>query len=511
MKPLLLTLMIAAVACQKPRPEPAPAAAAKEPEPHPESLTNWTTKTEVFLEYPPLVVGKTSRFAIHLTRLDTFKAIAKGRVEVRLSGNNGEPRIFASDAPSRPGIFGVDVTAPPAGDYTLAVHFQGEGISDVHALGEVASSPTKAAATHEHGPETIETIAFLKEQQWTLDFGTTVVEDRQLKASLRVPAEVVPRSGGQAEVAAPFDGRVVGANLPIIGAPVQQGQVLASLLPPASAPSDLASLELARSEATLALQLARKDRERAERLVSAGAAPAKRLEEARTVEATTEARLKAAQVRTAQYEAASAADANPLGAKLFALRAPISGSIVETRAGPGANVRAGDVLVRIVDLDTVYVSAVVPEAEIPRMKTLSGAELELPGIEMPLRLGRLVSIGRVVDPASRTFPVIYALDNRDRRVSINQALHVRLLMAGGAVSPAVPESAIVDDAGRPIVFVQMTGEAFVRRPVQLGLREGGWVQVTEGVFPGERVVTRGAHLIRLAAMSNQVPAHGHVH
>jgi multidrug efflux pump subunit AcrA (membrane-fusion protein) len=107
--------------------------------------------------------------------------------------------------------------------------------------------------------------------------------------------------------------------------------------------------------------------------------------------------------------------------------------------------------------------------------------------------------------------VIYALDNRDRRVAVNQAVHVRLLTTTTAAAPTVPESAIVDDGGRPVVFIQVSGEAFSRRPVQLGVREGGYVQVLEGVFPGERVVSRGAHLIRLAAMSSQVPAHGHVH
>ena len=503
-----LFLVIVATGCQKPS---KVATAPQEPEPHPESFTNWTTKTELFMEYPPLVSGQTSRFAIHLTRLDNFKAISKGRVEVRLTGADGKTDVAAADAPSRPGIFGVDVKTPSAGDYRLAVHFTGEGITDVHDLGEIASSPTKAAATHEHGTATQETIAFLKEQQWTLDFGTAIVEDRQLKSGLRVPAEVIPRSGGQAEVTVPFDGRIVASTLPLIGASVRQGQVLASILPPTSSPSDLASLELAKNEANLSLQLARRDRERAERLVKAGAAPAKRLDEAQTVEATAEARLKASEARIAQYEASSSAEPAAPGAKVFALRAPISGVIVETHAAAGANVNAGETLFKIVDLETVYVSAVVPEAELPRVRNLSGAELELPGLPQPRRLSRLISVGRVVDPASRTFPVIYAMDNTDRRVAINQAVHVRLLTTGNAAAPAVPESAIIDDGGRPVVFIQAAGEAFLRKPVQLGLREGGYVQVLEGVFPGERVVTRGAHLIRLAAMSNQVPAHGHVH
>jgi len=75
----------------------------------------------------------------------------------------------------------------------------------------------------------------------------------------------------------------------------------------------------------------------------------------------------------------------------------------------------------------------------------------------------------------------------------------------------VPESAIVDDGGRPVVFIQREGEAFVRRPVKLGIREGNLVQIAEGLQGGERIVTKGAYLIRLAALSSQIPAHGHVH
>ena len=117
----------------------------------------------------------------------------------------------------------------------------------------------------------------------------------------------------------------------------------------------------------------------------------------------------------------------------------------------------------------------------------------------------------MVDPQTRTFPIIYQIDNRDRRIAIHQAVHVRLLAKPADLAPAVPESALVDDGGRPVVFVQESGEAFLRRPVKLGVREGGYVQILEGVFPGERVVVKGAHLIRLASMSSQVPAHGHVH
>jgi multidrug efflux pump subunit AcrA (membrane-fusion protein) len=117
----------------------------------------------------------------------------------------------------------------------------------------------------------------------------------------------------------------------------------------------------------------------------------------------------------------------------------------------------------------------------------------------------------LVDPETRTVPVTYEADNRDRRLAINQTVFLRLFLTPMGKAPVVPEAAIIDDAGRPVVFVQRGGETFVRRPVKLGIRNHGLVQVLEGVSVGDRVVTRGAYLIRLSTMSSAVPAHGHVH
>lgn len=509
MKQLLcLAILLSVFGCRQHSHVGEPAA---EHEPHPESFSNWTTKTELFAEYPPLVGGETSRFTVHLTRLDTFKPVEAGRVEIRLQAAGGEPQSFTAASPARPGIFEVDVKPAQAGRYRITVQLSGATIEDIHDLGAIECTATRAEALHEHGPEEGGKIAFLKEQQWTLDFATAIIEDRQLRTSIRVPAEVLPRSGGEAEVTAPFDGRLVVENLPAIGARVQQGQVLASLLPPTSAPSDLASLRLNRDEAQLALDLARKDRERAERLVQSGAAPAKRLDEAFTLEATQQARLRASEARLAQYDNSSLADGVAKGVKLFNLRAPVSGILTLIDAAPGANVKSGQTLFRIVDADSVYVSALVPEAELPRVRELSGAKLEIPGNGELRHITKLISIGRVVDPESRTFPVVYQLDNRDRGVAVNQAVHVHLLTRLAGAAPVVAESAVVDDSGRPVIFVQEAGETFVRRPVKLGIRESGYVQVLEGAASGERVVTRGAYLIRLASLSSQAPAHGHVH
>jgi membrane fusion protein, heavy metal efflux system len=476
------------------------------------SVTKWTEKTELFAEYPPLAVGSTSRFAIHLTRLDTFKALTEGQVEVRLEGGSAQPEGFRVDAPSRPGIFGVDVKPVHAGKRELVIVLRSSGLNDEHRVGQVDVHPNADAARSLASAAGVAPagISFLKEQQWSLDFGTALVREQAVRESIRVPGRLEARPGGAADVVAPIDGRLTRVVDIALGATVARGQELARLLPPPSAPGDLPQLQRARTEARTALALATRDRERAERLTSAGAAPAKRLDEARSAEDQATARLTAAEASLAQYNAARSGSA-PDAEGLFIVRAPVSGVIAHRDAATGANVSAGSVLFRVVDVAQVHVVGQVPEAEAARARLTHAAEIEIAGQPDRTPTGRLVSVGSVLDPQSRTLPITFAFDNRSFRLPVGQTLFLHLLMDTTAPRPVVPAAAIVDDAGRPIVFVQLEGETFERRAVALGPRSGDLVQITEGVKPGDRVVTKGAYLVRLASLSTSVPAHGHVH
>ncbi len=503
----ILLLSVAAGGCSR---SSVPAAVPEEPRPL--SVTRWTDKTELFAEYPPLVVGGTSRFAIHLTRLDSFKPLTEGNVEVRLQGGAGQPEVFRVDAPSRPGIFGVDVKPAQAGKRELVILVKAKGLSDDHRVGEVDVFPNAEAAQAATGGagQDAPGITFLKEQQWSLDFATAVVKEQAVRESIRVPARLEARPDGAADVAAPIDGRLTRVVDVALGANVSRGQELARLLPPASAPGDLPQLQRMRAEAQSALTLSTRDRERAERLTSAGAAPEKRLDEARSAEEQAKARVAAAESSLAQYNAARAGGATDLEGS-FVVRAPVSGVIAQRNAATGANVAAGTVLFRVVDASQVHVVGQVPEAEAARARLARAAEMEVGGRSGRVSAGRLVSTGKVLDPQSRTLPITFAVDNRTLGIPVGQATFLYLLMDTTPPRPVVPVAAVVDDAGRPIVFVQREGETFERRAVTLGPRSGDVVQITEGVKPGDRVVTKGAYLVRLASLSTSVPAHGHVH
>jgi hypothetical protein len=158
------------------------------------SATRWSDKTELFMEYPPLVAGEKARFAVHFTTLNDFKPVAAGQVTVELR-RDGTAESFSTPSPSKPGIFGVDVQPKAPGAYTMVVRVDGQGLKDSHEISGVTVYPdAKQAASAQEEKLQEETLAFLKEQQWSLDFATAPVKDESLRDSLRFPAEVRPRT-----------------------------------------------------------------------------------------------------------------------------------------------------------------------------------------------------------------------------------------------------------------------------------------------------------------------------
>ena len=75
----------------------------------------------------------------------------------------------------------------------------------------------------------------------------------------------------------------------------------------------------------------------------------------------------------------------------------------------------------------------------------------------------------------------------------------------------IPREAVVLENGLPVAFVLLDGETFQKRNLQLGIRDGDFVEVIAGIAEGERVVTRGAFFVRLALASPASFGEGHAH
>jgi hypothetical protein len=113
----------------------------------------------------------------------------------------------------------------------------------------------------------------------------------------------------------------------------------------------------------------------------------------------------------------------------------------------------------------------------------------------------------MVDPNTRTFRVIYETPNHDRLLAINQTVNAR--HGRTTQQTAVPSPPWSMTAVAPWCSSNWRARPS-RAALSTGLVEGDYVQVAEGVKPGERIAC-AALLIRLSALSSQIPAHGHVH
>ena len=476
------------------------------------ALTTWTEDTELFLEFPILVVGHESPFAAHLTWLDGFGPVASGQVTAILSGGGAADERFTAQPSSTPGIFRPIVAPTHAVQREVTVVLESESKREEHALGTF----TVLAALPETAPDELEdsgSISFLKEQQWKMRFSTEVVRSRSLRPSFSAYATLQPRADGEVIVSAPATGRLIATkgHLPVVGSSVESGGVLASLVPRLEGTADIASLDLASVAARLDVEQAVRDRDRLEGLLASGAVPERRVVEARHAEAAARAELKAARRRTGQFRRVQRPGGK--GAQGIAVRTPLAGMLLEVHAVAGAFVEDGAPLFRVVDPATLWLSARVPEIDAARIAEVTGAWFGVTGMDRRVEVGAdaLVTRGGLVDPITRTVDVIFAVPNEEGALRVGAAVQAHLTVGESVDALSVPAKSVLVDAGLDYVFVQTGGESFERRQVRTGIRDSGMVQLVEGVTLGERVVVDGAYAVKLASASTAPPAHGHAH
>lgn len=480
------------------------------PEAQAQVYTHIAPRSELFVEFDPLVAGEKSTFAAHFTRLPEYRPIDAGTVEVVLSGGNAPTERFRVNAPRAPGIFAPTVVPRATGRRNLSLVLAAPGLASRHDLGEVTvyGDATAALAAGPAPGATEGEIGFLKEQQWTTGFAVEGLRPRPLRESVQAPATIRASADGAAGVVATSDGTVrTAGSFPVLGDQVTRGQVLAMLVPRLGSDTDAASLQADLATARSEAGLAEADAARMERLYAQEAVSRRRLQEARSGRQIAQARLRAARERASQLGGNSGG---------IALRAPIGGTLALAPVSSGSAVDAGDLLFHLVDRSQLWLEAHVAEADAARLQAPSGAEFEVPGLDAPVEItvgdnGRLVGVGAMIDPESRSVPVILAMEDPDPRIALNQNVQARVFTGATRTALSVPAEAVIDDGGQRVVYVMRGGETFSRVPVRLGLRDGDRFEVLEGLEAGDRVVSRGAMQVRLAAATPEAMGHGHAH
>ncbi len=510
---LALLLYVAVVACTESVPQTA------EPEIDSWSITAWGERFEVFPEVAPLVAGEVALAHTHVTRLGDFEPLVTGGVEIVLASPGGES-VFRADEPTRPGIFNVQLLPQTPGEFDLLLRINSGGVSEEIRGGRVrVGTPSEpgglmVAPAPRGGTDGGEALDFLKEQQWRSDFGTAWVRTGTLPVSVSGLATIRPPAGGESVVTATVDGVVRPAasngTWPFIGMDVGHGDTLFRVVPLVATDRSLAALEAELTTSSTELDVARARLTRLEELLALEATSRREVEEAKVRVETLLARHDAT---ARDLEAARAAREGGSAGNGLALRAPFAGEIAQVMVTPGATISSGAPLARLVRRDVVWIEAALAPADAARIGEggLRGAVLSDPerGITRIDAGVRMISIAPELSARNGSLTVLLEAP-RTPGLVLGMVFDAQLLSAEEQSGIVIPTSALVDDGGVPVVYLQLSGESFVRQEVRIVERQGDSLLV-ERLTPGQRLVVRGGDALRRASLMADGEAHGHVH
>lgn len=473
------------------------------------AVTAWGARHEIFAETGGLVAGQAVVSHAHVTVLADFSPLTVGAVSAVLRSADGREERFRQTQPKRDGIFPVTIEPAVEGTFELRFVVESGGVTEEIAAGRVsvgrAGTPGGLLASDE-APDG--DVPFLKEQQWRTAFATERLEEGALHEGLVGPARVAPARGGAVVLTASVDAVVAPESWPHVGLDVAPGAAVFRLHPRTA---ERSLPELTADVATLEAdaEVARKRVDRLAELLRVEAASAAELERAQAVLAAAAARLAAARHSIAAVSGGAAGD------QTVVVRAPWAGRVAEVSVSPGQVVAAGAVLGRLVKPRPLWIDVALRPEQAPLLRGRpTGLILRRAAQAEPLEIDggdvRLIALAPEIDARTATLGATLEVQRDASELPIGSALEAEIVLAGERRGIVVPQTALIDDAGVTVAYVQDTGESFTRREVHILAREGGRVLV-DGLRAGERLVTRGGAAIRRASLLSSGAPEGHVH
>ncbi len=472
------------------------AAAAESLEPL--AYTLYTSKSELFVEFKPLVVGQTSKFAAHLTLLgENFLPYTEGTVTVSLIlADKGLKNTATS--PSSPGIFRLALQPAQAGIGKLVFDIQTKDFTDQFIIDNVqvyaeektaiAAQPKEAAGGD---------ISYLKELAWKVEFANAPVMKETMLDVIKATGEIQSAPGDEVTIASKSNGIVkfVGNNN-ITGSAIRAGQTMFTVTGGEIA---FENVDAAKQTARAELASAKREYERTGELIKD--------------KLITQGEFQNAKLRYEQAQITlSSLSRNYSGGK--SLSSSINGFIKSIMVSEGQYVSAGQPLATVTKNQRLILKADVSLKDADKINNIQEANFTIIQNKESYSTrelnGKLLAVGKTTAGNSPFIPVHFQIDSKP---GILPGSFAEVFLKTNPISDAlvIPVSALVEEQGIFYAYVQTEGESFQKRELKLGANDGQKVQVLSGVAEGERVVIKGGYQIKLSQASGALPAHGHEH
>lgn len=195
------------------------------------------------------------------------------------------------------------------------------------------------------------------------------------------------------------------------------------------------------------------------------------------------------------------------GAGRVNLVAAVSGTITHMDVSRGQAVDRTQTLFEIEDLDSVWVTAQVPERDAAKVTKGMLVTISVNGLDREFSGVVQVAAGRV-DPKTRAVPVQCLVADAKGALRPEMFAKVRIGFGRSASSIGVPTEAIVEEAGKTYVFVK-EGEAFEKHEVQVGEKSGGFISIKSELEAGTQIAVKGAFILNSQQKKDELKGHEH--
>lgn len=347
-----------------------------------------------------------------------------------------------------------------------------------------------------HKDEPTKEIALTAEAMAVSEIRVGKAERRTISGGGAFPAEIAFDPTGTAHVAPIGGGRFARVDVKL-GDRVEAGQLLAALVS-----SDVADLEGQLAQTRARLVGAEADLRRNVQLVKEGVGAERGLVEARAAVGTLRAEAAGIKKRLAVF--------GPQVGGQVELKAPIAGTIAEIHAVIGESAATEEQAFTITDPSKIFVEAFVPELDIARVAVDAQVIVRTHAFPDLALSGRIASIAPSLDRATRSLSVRITLDAADARLRGHMFAMVELVGDGGRPI-VVPAEGVATLEGQDVVFVPgHEALTFIPKPVRIGRRASGYVEILAGLEEGAAVVIQGGFVLK-SALSTGSLSEGHVH
>lgn len=177
---------------------------------------------------------------------------------------------------------------------------------------------------------------------------------------------------------------------------------------------------------------------------------------------------------------------------------PVSGTVTDRHVVIGDDVEPNRHLFEVVDLSEVLAIGRVFEGQIGQVSVGQKVRVRVPSYPREIFMGVVERLGGKLDSQSRSLAVYVRIKNSERRLRPHMRSTLSLITGGADLALAIPKSAVIGESGNFFVFVQDEDRPtlFERRALVLGVSNDRYVEVIEGLYPGEPVVSEGGYSLQ---------------